>query len=82
MLDRFCVVLQNYLVIGDNWCISGQRIVNSWIRHQISLKLVEVHIQSSIESQGGSNRRDYLGNQSVEIGVGWSLNVKIPERKK
>ena len=71
-----------YLFCRDDGSICDQRKMNSRIRNQVSLKLVEVHIQSSIESQGGSNRRDYLGNQSVEIGVGWSLNVKIPERKK
>ena len=71
-----------YLFCRDDGSICDQREMNSWIRNQVSLKLVEVHIQSSIESQGGSNGRDYLGYQSVEISVGWSLNVKIPERKK
>ena len=31
--------------------IGGEREVNTWIRHQISLELVQINIQGAIETQ-------------------------------
>ena len=68
-------VFLTYFVIGDNWSISGQGIVNTRIRHQISLKLVEVHVQSSIKSQWSGDWWDDLSNQSIQIGISGSRNI-------
>ena len=51
--------------------------MNSWVGDQIGLELGHVHVKSSVESQRGGQRRDHLSDQSVEVGVGWSLDVEV-----
>jgi hypothetical protein len=51
--------------------------MDSWIWHQIGLELGDINVQSTIESEGGSEGGDNLGNESVQVGVGWSLDIKI-----
>jgi hypothetical protein len=51
--------------------------MDSWIWHQVSLELSNINVQSSIESEGGSEGGDDLGNKSVQVGVGWSLDIKV-----
>ena len=60
-------------------------LVKSWISrdipgigHQVGLELGQIHIESSIKSQGGSDGGDNLANQTVEVGVGGTVNVKVP----
>ena len=50
--------------------------MDSWIWDQVGLELGDIDIQGTIESEGGSQRGDNLSNESVEVGVGWSLNIK------
>jgi hypothetical protein len=47
--------------------VSDEREMDTGVRNQVSLELIEIDIERTIESQGGSNRRDNLGNQSVEV---------------
>ena len=42
------------------------------------LEFVEIHVECTVESEGGSDGRHNLGNHPVEIGVAGSLNVEIP----
>ena len=51
--------------------------MDSWIWHQISLELSNINVQSTIESEGSGQRGDNLGNESVQVGVGWSLDIKV-----
>merc|ERR1719158_423809 len=51
--------------------------MDAGVGNQIGLKLVEVHVESTIKSQGGGNRADDLGDQSVKVGVGGPLNIKV-----
>lgn len=41
------------------------------IRDKIGLELVQIDVQRSIEAERSSNRGDYLGNQSIQIGEAW-----------
>ena len=61
----------------DHRRICRQREMNPGIRHQICLKLGQIHIQCAVESQRSSDWTDNLTYQSVEIGVGWPFDVKI-----
>merc|ERR1719447_1321713 len=61
----------------DDWGICCQREVNPGVWHQVSLELSQVHVQGSIKPQRGSNGRDNLTNQSVQVCVRGTLNVKI-----
>jgi spermidine/putrescine-binding protein len=47
------------------------------IWYKIGLELVEIDIESAIESQAGSDRTDDLCNQSVEMFIIWSGDVKV-----
>ena len=50
--------------------------MDSGIWDQVGLELGDIDIQGTIESEGGSQRGDNLSNESVEVGVGGSLNIK------
>ena len=48
----------------------------SW--HQVGLEFCDVNVQCAAVAQRRSERRDDLRQQSVEVGVSWLLNVRIP----
>ena len=52
--------------------------MDTWVWHQVGLELSDINVQSTIESEGSSEGGDNLGDESVEVGVSGSLNVKIP----
>ena len=62
---------------GDNWGVRRQHEMNSWVWHQVGLELSNINVQSTIESEGGSEGGDDLGNESVQVGVGWSLDIEV-----
>jgi hypothetical protein len=41
------------------------------------LEFGDIDVQGTIESEGSSQGGDNLGNESVQVGVGWSLNVEV-----
>jgi len=51
--------------------------MDSWIWHQVGLELSNIDVQGTIESQRGSQRGDNLGDESVQVGVGGSLNIQV-----
>ena len=51
--------------------------MDSWIWDQVSLEFGDINVKSTIESEGGGEGRDNLGNKSVKVGVGWSLDIKV-----
>jgi len=65
------------LLGGDNWSIRRKHEMDSWVWDQVSLEFSDIDVEGTIESQRGSQRRDSLGDQSVQVGVGWSLNVEL-----
>ena len=44
---------------------------------QVGLELRQVHIESSIKPQRGCDGGHNLADQTVEVGVGWSLDVQV-----
>merc|ERR1712151_614129 len=65
------------LLSGDDWGIRTQHEVDSGVWHQVGLELSNIDVKGTVESQGGSQRRDGLGDQSVQVSVGGSLNVQL-----
>ena len=69
------------LVVGllgrDDWGIGGKHEMDTWVWHQVGLELSDIDVEGTIESEGGSERGDNLGDESVQVGVGWSLNVEV-----
>ena len=51
--------------------------MDSGVWHQVGLELGNIDVECTIESQRGGQRGDNLGNESVQIGVGWSLNIHV-----
>jgi len=51
--------------------------MDSWVWHQVGLELSNINVQSTIESEGGSEGGDDLSDESVQVGVGWSLDIEV-----
>jgi hypothetical protein len=51
--------------------------MDSWVWHQVSLEFGDINVKSTIESEGGGEGGDNLGNESVQVGVGWSLDIEV-----
>jgi hypothetical protein len=62
---------------GDNWGIRRKHEMDSWIWDQVSLEFSDIDVKSTIESEGSSERGDNLSDESVQVGVGWSLNIEV-----
>ena len=73
------------LVVGllcrDDRSISGQRKVDTWIRHQVGLKLGKIDIEGAIEAKRCSDGADDLTDQTIEIGVGRAFNIQVATEK-
>jgi len=41
------------------------------------LELSDIDVEGTIESEGGSEGRDHLGNESVQVGVSGSLDIEV-----
>jgi len=69
------------LVVGllgrDDGGVRRQHEVDSGVGHQVGLELSDVDVEGAVESEGGSQRGNDLGNESVQVGVGGSLNVQL-----
>jgi len=51
--------------------------MDSWVWDQVSLELSDIDVKSTIESEGGSEGGDNLSDESVQVGVGWSLDIEV-----
>ena len=65
------------LLSGDNWGVCGEREVDTWVGDQVGLELCQVDVEGTVEPERGSDGAYNLTNQSVQVGVGWSLNIEI-----
>jgi hypothetical protein len=64
------------LLGGDHGSIRAQHEVNTGVGHQVGLELGDIHVQGTIETEGCGQGGNDLGNQSVKVGVGGSINVE------
>jgi len=51
--------------------------VDTWVWDQVGLELSDIDVQGTIESEGSSQRGDDMSNESVQVGVGGSLDVEV-----
>jgi len=61
----------------DNWGVGGKHKVDTWVWHQVGLELSDIDVEGTIESEGGSEGGDDLGDQSVQVGVGGALDIEV-----
>jgi hypothetical protein len=62
---------------ADNRRVTDQGVVDSGVRDQVRLELVQIDVQGSIESQRARNRADNLRNQTVEVLERGAGDVKV-----
>ena len=65
------------LLSGDNRCVGGQGEVDTWVWHQVGLELGQIDVEGTIETQRGRDGADNLGNQTVQVSVGGTLDVQV-----
>merc|ERR1719181_1310733 len=65
------------LLGGDDGGIRGEHEMDSGVGHQVGLEFGDIDVEGTIESEGGGQRGDNLSDQSVEVGVGGSLDVEV-----
>jgi hypothetical protein len=51
--------------------------VNTGIRHQVGLEFGDINVKGTVKSQRGGQRGDDLGDESVKVGVGGSLDIEL-----
>lgn len=61
----------------DNGSVADQGVVNTRVRHQVGLELVQVDVECTIEPKGGRNGADDLGDQPVEVLVAGPGNIEV-----
>merc|ERR1712072_1653649 len=65
------------LLGGDDGGIAGEHEMDPGVGHKVGLELGDIDVEGTIEPEGGSEGRDDLGDQSVQVGVGGALNVEV-----
>merc|ERR1711871_814289 len=68
------------LVVGllgrDDGGVRGQHEVDAGVGHQVGLELGHIDVEGTIKAQRRGQRRDDLGDDAVQVGVGGALNVQ------
>lgn len=62
-------------VAGDDRSIRNKRVVNTWKRHEVSLEVVQVDVEGTIETQAGGDRANNLGDETVEVIISRARDV-------
>jgi len=50
--------------------------MDSGIGHEVGLEFSDINVKGTIESKGGSKGGDNLSDESVQVSVGWSFDIK------
>ena len=51
--------------------------MDSWVWDEVSLEFGNIDVKGTIESEGGGEGGDNLSDESVQVGVGWSLDIEV-----
>jgi len=65
------------LLGGDDWSVGDEREVDSGVWDQVGLELGKIDVEGTIESEGSGDGGDDLADESVQVGVGGSLDVEV-----
>ena len=71
------VLLVVRLVGGEERREAGDGEVDTREGHQVRLELVEIDVQATIESERSGDRRDDLGDESVQVGEARRGDVEV-----
>ena len=61
----------------DDWCVGGQREVDTWVGHQVGLELGQIDVEGTVKAQRCCDGADNLGDQTVQVGVRGTLDVQV-----
>jgi hypothetical protein len=61
----------------DDGSVSDQGEVNSGVGNQVGLELVQIDVKRTIETKRSSDGGNDLSDQTVQVGVGGTLNVQV-----
>ena len=65
------------LLSRDKWGVGAEWEVDSLERNEVGLELRQIDVQSAVETEGSSDTRDHLSDDTVKVGVGAVLNVEV-----
>ena len=65
------------LLRADEWGIRAEWEVDTRIWDQVGLELGQIDVQSTIETQGSSDTRDHLSDDTVDVSVGAALDIEV-----
>merc|ERR1712113_922788 len=65
------------LLGGDDGSVRGEHEMDTGVGDEVGLELGHIDVEGTIESEGGSEGGDNLRDESVEVGVGRSLNIEV-----
>mmetsp|Transcript_27255 Transcript_27255/g.50246 ORF Transcript_27255/g.50246 Transcript_27255/m.50246 type:complete len:459 (+) Transcript_27255:280-1656(+) len=60
----------------DDGSVGGKHEMDTGVGHQVGLELSDIDVEGTIETEGGSEGGDNLSNETVQVGVGGTLNVE------
>ncbi len=65
------------LLSRNDWSVGDEGEMDTRIGDQVGLEFSQVDVQSTIKTERGSDGRNDLTNQSVQVGVGRAFNVQV-----
>ena len=66
------------LLGGNDGSVRGEHEVDARVGHQVGLELGDIDVEGAVETERRGQRRNNLGDQTVEVGVGGALDVEGP----
>jgi hypothetical protein len=51
--------------------------MDTWVGDEVGLELSNIDVEGTIETEGGGEGGDNLGDESVEVSVGGALNIEV-----
>ena len=65
------------LLGGDDGSVGGEHEMDTWVGDEVGLELSDINVEGTVESKGGGEGGDNLGDESVQVGVGGSLDIEV-----
>jgi len=65
------------LLGGDDGSVRGEHEMDPGVGDKVGLEFSDINVEGTVESEGGGEGRDDLGDQSVQVGVGGPLDVEV-----
>lgn len=58
-------------------CVADKRVVDTRVGDQVSLELVEIDVQGTVEAEGGGDGADDLSNETVKVAIRRTRNAEV-----